>query len=188
MLLHGFPAGPGEPVTYPAPRPDRPPTAGWRAAPARAAHDLRAVAFHEAGHAVMFLLLGVPVAHAVARSTDGALQPDWRRIGERVTTVTPAASPDDFECACRAASAMHAGLAAELILAGLPWHAPLLRVGTDLEMAERILEPVTGRPYCPRAHGLAQLHALRDLSEHWREVEAVARRLMAKPGERIAFN
>lgn len=95
----------------------------------------------------------------------------------------------NFDAACRAASALHAGLAAELILSGQPWAAPMLRAGsTDLQLAERVLAQVTEQPYCPRAHGLAQLYALRDLVEHWDQVEAVAARLMARPGEMITFD
>lgn len=80
--------------------------------------------------------------------------------------------------AATAASVFHAGVAAELILAGVPWGGPIRYPhATDYQRADEMLQPVFGR-HASGAHAYAQRVALCVLEARWGEVEAIAGELV----------
>lgn len=80
--------------------------------------------------------------------------------------------------AATAASVFHAGVAAEMILAGVPWAGPIRYPhATDYQRADEMLQPVFGR-HASGAHAYAQRVALCVLEARWGAVEAIAGELV----------
>jgi hypothetical protein len=132
-----------------------------------------AVAWHEAGHAVYARWIGLSMRRAELSDAGGSCIPsplDAVDLGQ----------PEDAtgEIRATAAGLFHAGLAAELLYAGVPWRGPIARpLQDDHGKAERML----AQGGCVRTtpgHAYAQLQALHALSAHWANVCDIANTLL----------
>ncbi|GAA4000755.1 hypothetical protein GCM10022279_25750 [Comamonas faecalis] len=137
----------------------------WGGGPA----DRLAVAWHEAGHAVYARWIGWDMRRVELHADGGDCFPE--PIDPEVTHQL---EDEDGEIRATAAGLFHAGLAAELLRAKLPWRGPIARPRqTDHHRAETMLAPGFGANTLP-GHAYAQLQALHALSAHWDEVAAIA--------------
>lgn len=134
--------------------------------------NLQRVAFHEAGHVVLFEWLGATDIEARATASAGLTH-----VPQLQTPVQNVAEPSGEQLpilACTAAAAYHAGTCAELLAAGERWNGPVFRPHQlDHRLAEMMLAPVFGA-HASCAHGYAQRLALHVLSHSWPRVCEVA--------------
>lgn len=141
----------------------------WGGGPA----DRQAVAWHEAGHAVYARWIGWGMRRVELHDGGGNCFP--ARLDLEVAT-----KPEDAtgEIRATAAGLFHAGLAAELLHAGLLWRGPIARLlQTDHQKAEIMLAMGFGSCTLP-GHAYAQLMALHVLSAHWGEACRIAETLL----------
>lgn len=120
--------------------------------------DRQAVAWHEAGHAVYAHWIGWGMRRVELHDGGGDCFP--ARLDHEVT-----AQPEDAtgEIRATAAGLFHAGLAAELLHAGLPWRGPIARpLQNDHERAEKLLALGFGI-HTLAGHAYAQLQAMHAL-------------------------
>lgn len=141
----------------------------WGGGPA----DMQAIAWHEAGHAVYAHWIGIGMRRVELREGGGncyAVALDFS------ATVQPEDAAGEIRAT--AAGLFHAGLAAELLHAGLPWRGPVARpLQSDHERAELMLAPGFG-VRTVAGHAYAQLQAMHALSAHWRDVCSIAQTLL----------
>ena len=136
--------------------------------------SLLRIAFHEAGHVVMFEWLGVSELRASATPQSGTTDL-LEQLPQGDDGATPAQRPD---LAATAAAIYHAGTCAEMLAAGNPWRGPVLREGQDdHQRAEALLSAVFGA-CASGAHAYAQRVALHVLSHRWPRVREVAATLV----------
>lgn len=140
----------------------------WAGSPA----GREATAWHEAGHVVYGRWLGWEPSRA-------ELHADGGNCFTAPLPTTGAPSKDETgELRATAAGLLHAGLAAELLHAGLPWRGPIARTAqADHKVAEALLAIGCGANTLP-SHAYAQLLALHVLSARWDEVAVVAHDLL----------
>lgn len=132
--------------------------------------DLASVAHHEAGHIVALEWIGLSTGlWATATTTGGAA---YHGI---TPGVYPAGTPDESgEITAAAASMFHAGLMAEMILAGHVWTGPIhYPAESDYQCANEMLREAFG--HCSSAgHAYAQRTALHVLTSRWARVQEIA--------------
>jgi len=134
--------------------------------------SLERMAHHEAGHVVLLEWMGLESPRAVAAAEAG--------LTYLPENSTPPAAPSDptGELTAMAAAMFHAGLMAELLHAGAPWHGPIHRLQDDHLRAEALLSEVFGA-HSTGAHAFAQRVALHVLASRWVRVQEVAAQLVA---------
>lgn len=141
----------------------------WGGGPA----DRQAVAWHEAGHAVYARWIGWGMCRVELHDGGGHCVPS--RLD-----LEAVAQPEDAtgEIRATAAGLFHAGLAAELLYAGLPWRGPIARpLQDDHRKAELMLAQGFGVRTL-EGHAYAQLQAMHALSAHWGDVCDIAQTLL----------
>ncbi|HRL99275.1 MAG TPA: hypothetical protein PLE22_07485 [Acidovorax sp.] len=146
----------------------------WQACPfGGGPADLQAVAWHEAGHAVYARWIGWGMRRIELHDSGGVCFP-----APFDPEATPQPEDATGELRATAAGLFHAGLAAELLHAGLPWRCPISRPQqNDHKRAEAMLCPGFGARTIA-GHAYAQLLALHVLSVHWGDVRRIAKTLM----------
>ncbi|HRQ36269.1 MAG TPA: hypothetical protein PK361_11805 [Chiayiivirga sp.] len=135
--------------------------------------SLERTAHHEAGHVVLMEWLGLTPTGASATAGSGLAE--WE---------LPEIEPEDAQgsydrplAAAQAAAAMHAGIVAELIHAGLPWTGVLYRPRSqDWKLAAQLLAPHFGAGLA--GHGFSQRTAHAVLTHHWPRVQQIAAELI----------
>lgn len=140
----------------------------------------RPLAFHEAGHVVVFRWLGIEPTHATVHEDAPGRATGFTHVRGKAAQgdAAQADAPGDLHIAI-AAAAFHAGLMAELLAHGLPWVQPIHQPSDDHRRAEELLQPCFGA-HASGAHAFAQRVALHVLSERWCEVRAIAAELHAR--------
>ncbi len=127
------------------------------------------------------------VANFPARLTMEASSSSGKR-NESITSFQPAAhtlrrastwQPDPSGIwAATGAAVHHAGLMAELLHTGTPWHGPVFYLDqTDYLRADDMLVPTFGR-HASGAHAFAQTVALNVLNDRWDRVQEIAAHLV----------
>ena len=141
----------------------------WGGGPA----DLQAIAWHEAGHAVYGQWIGMDMRRVEVCPNGGN-----SFVVPLATQAITRPENDAGEIRATAAGLFHAGLAAELLHAGLPWRGPIARPRqTDHIRAEAMLAARFGVRTLS-AHAFAQLMALHVLSARWADVCGIAETLL----------
>ena len=167
----------GEAATYPMPCPNSIYRVWDTSLPAGLPISLRSMAFHEAGHVVVFGWLGIDATGANVRE----VAPGW--VGGRAhmphqpPRQMPAAVPGDVSAAV-AASAFHGGLMAEMIAHGVRWEHLVHKPDDDYRIAEELIAPCFGA-HATGAHAFAQRVALHVLAARWPTVCEIAETLAA---------
>lgn len=136
------------------------------------------VCFHEAGHALIFALLGLPIAGVYVCHEGGKVKPDhaaMRKWGEPAID----ANIEMWEhCALMFSSALFAGVQAELIQRGIPVYGRLSLSDCDTKDAHEILADIFGCIDEPAWR--AQRAANKILRKFWPAVCALANSLDAR--------
>ncbi len=171
---------PGETATYPMPRPSSIHRVWDMSSPVGLPAGLRSMAFHEAGHVVLFGWLGINATSANIWEASSGWFEGRAHMPLQPAPQLPAPVRDDLSAAV-AASAFHAGLMAELIAHGLRWEHVIHKLDSDFRCAEELLAPCFGS-HASGAHAFAQRVALHVLSNRWSEVCRIAE-VLATDGE-----
>lgn len=141
--------------------------------------DRRTIAHHEAAHAVLLHLFGLPIAGASvydAADEDGVL--GYVQVGECKPPVSGVSDQAERERAAINLAAIYlGGIMAELHLHELQLHGRLFLPGnSDFIHARNVLLKVFG---WDRALYFAQLHAAELVAAHWGWIARVADALLA---------
>lgn len=145
----------------------------WQFRPAMV-RNLVSIAHHEAGHIVALEWVGLgPTLSAWATSKQGAAY-----HGIKPGTYADGPPDESGEITAAGASMFHAGLMAELLLAGLAWTGPIYYPReSDYQRANDMLREAFG--HCSSAgHAYAQRTALHIVSSRWPRVMEIARDLI----------
>jgi hypothetical protein len=135
--------------------------------------SLDRVAYHEAGHIVLFEWIGLDDIKATASPTSG------RAYFPEIFPPMKDTPPDKTgELAATAAAVFHAGIMAELLHCGHGWQGPIHYARQiDYQAADDMLAPSFGR-HASGGHSFAQRVALHVLSGRWQRVQEVAEHLI----------
>lgn len=136
------------------------------------------VCFHEAGHALVFALLGLPVAGVYVCHEGGEVQPDHAAMRKWGEPTLDASSEMWKNCALMLSSARFAGTQAELIQRGIPVYGRLSLSDSDTKGAHEILAEIFGCIDEPAWR--AQRAANKILRKFWPVVCALAKSLDAR--------
>ena len=161
---------------------------GWGDYP-RAAYDRWTIAVHEAGHAVVAQVLGIPAAGAYVGEVGGGFamhpgglqEPKTGPIDDAGILVEidlmicgRAGLAADCDLSINLATMLFAGRQAELLHLGLPWLGQCTMTTSDsLRAAEHLRK--AGQP---ATEGYCQKRARSILTAHWDQVAAIADRIM----------
>jgi hypothetical protein len=162
----------GEVATYPMPCPSSIHRVWGMSLPVDLPAGLRPIAFHEAGHIVLFRWLGINATRANIWQVSTGWFEGRTHMPQQPSSQLPAPVPNDLSAAV-AASAFHAGLMAEIIAHGAPWEQVICKMDSDFRHAEELLAPCFGS-HASGAHAFAQRVALHVLSSRWSEVCRIA--------------
>lgn len=141
----------------------------WQSQPG-IVRDLVSLSHHEAGHIVLFEWFGLSAGLRATVTPTGGLAYHGILPG-----VYPAGPPDESgEIVAAGASAFHAGLMAELIVAGIVWSGPIhYPHESDFQRANDMLRESFGN--CSSAgHAFAQRTALHVLTTRWARVKEIS--------------
>lgn len=142
----------------------------------RNSHTREAVAYHEAGHAVLLHLIGATTVHAAA-ADEGTGTTRCSRADP--LPAGPSNDAEDQAACIFAAAACHAGMEAELLhgrftpAAGEGWHAIHQ---PDLDLAERIL----AASFSTAPHGYTKAVARAILCLNWHAIELIAVHILVR--------
>ena len=142
--------------------------------------DRRSLAYHEAGHAVFALWLGVPSVSAELGADAGSVMPEWPSPPSDETSFPPPAALEEF-AALMYAALLFSGLQAEILVAGLDV-AGLMRAGDDDDRKARAHLREAFRSEVPAWYCQRFARAL--LTQHWGAVETIAAELLASSAGR----
>ena len=146
--------------------------------------------FHEAGHAAVSLILGLPCAHARVCEAGGAfyylpmvdgrpesacLNPE--QVAEVLALAARVQKPKEIESSLTVdlVTMLAAGVQAELLLSGQPWAGQIRIMDQDTQQAMHLL--VGGHP---ATLGFCQLRARALLTQQWAVVKGIADELFRK--------
>lgn len=146
--------------------------------------NLRLVAFHEAGHALLFAALGFRVKRAYATENEGLVEHYWPKAeNARIENTGPNRHPPQAvqDAGCWMAAASFAGVQAEMLSLGIPFYGMIQLQDEDTRIAHQCL--MDGFPSDrdrTAAAGYAQALARSALVHLWPAVEVVAETLVAE--------
>lgn len=133
------------------------------------------VCFHEAGHALVFALLGLPLASVTVCNEGGEVRTDRAEMKRWGEPSKDASSELWKSCALMLSAAKFAGTQAELIQRGIPACGRLSLPDTDTKSAHEILAEIFGCIDEPAWR--AQRGARNILKSFWPAVCVLAQRL-----------
>lgn len=136
------------------------------------------VCFHEAGHALVFTLLGLPLASVTVCHEGGEVQTDRAEMKKWGEPSMDANSEMWKNCTLMLSAARFAGTQAELIQRGIPVYGRLSLSDSDTKGAHEILAEIFGCIDEPAWR--AQRAANKILREFWPVVCALAKSLDAR--------
>lgn len=152
-------------------------TAVWRPIPncvlPDRSRDRQSIAYHEAAHAVLFGLAGLPVAKVEVRHDGGSVTLDQDLIHQqrRPDIEIDEASPMFKEAVVLYAACFYAGIQAEYLFHGIVVPGRVVRNDSDHIHADMLLQEV----FCtPAPFAWAQQIARSIIAAHWPAVAAIA--------------
>lgn len=149
----------------------------------RPPQNLRLVAFHEAGHAVLFAALGFHIQRAYAKENEGLVESYYPKAeNARIESTVPNRYPLQAvqDAACWMAAASFAGIQAEMLFLGIPFYGMLQLQDEDTKNAHQyLMEGFPSDRDRAAAAGYSQALARSALIHLWSAVEAVAETLVA---------